>query len=493
MSAAAQREDSLPAAAPAGSVGELLEAIRTGPQGPRVAVFFDFAGTVVDGFRRPGPLSRLLTGRRPHDPAHTLRDSIRAGATDGEYGRFLQAAQHTLAGCTEDDLTAAGRALFKTELYEQVFPEAWTLAQAHREAGHTVVLISSLTRFQLRPVADELGIEHLLCTEFAVDGGVLTGYPDGKPLWRTGKADAALAFAEANGIQLEHSWVYADSLTDLPLLELAGHPVAVAPDTRLALIAAERRWAALAFRPRRPPTPLDAVRTAAGFAAMLGGALLGVLARSYTGQRRKMADGLLAFATRGVLTTTGVRLRVTGTEHARSPRPAVFLFNHQSQYDIFIVPRVLNGGVTGVGKQELTKNPIFGPLMRFVGVTFIDRTSTDSAKASLAPVVRTLGEGLSIAIAPEGTRSYTPQVAPFKKGAFHIAIQAGVPVIPIVIRNAGEVCRRNAALARPGVVDVAILPPIDVSGWDPAALDEKVEQVRRQYLHTLLHWPEEKP
>lgn len=464
-----------------GGLAAALDAVRAAPQGPSVVVFVDFAGTVVDGVR----------GRLPRggDPAATLRHSVRSGVTDGEYGAFLQAAQHSLAGREEADLDALGRKLFKSGLYEQVFPEAWALVQAHREAGHTVVLISSLTRFQARPVAEELGIEHVLCTEMAVEDGVLSGYPEGKPLWRNGKADAARAWAEQRGLDLAHGWAYADSLADLPLLELTGHPVAVAPDPRLARVARERDWPVLAFRPRRPPSPLDVLRSALGFGALLGGALLGVLVRSPSRQRRRMADGLLNYATRGVLTTTGVRLRVTGLEHART-RPAVFLFNHQSQYDIFIVPRVLNGDVTAVAKQELTKNPIFGPLMRFVGVTFIDRTDTASARASLAPVVRTLRDGLSVAIAPEGTRSYTPRVGRFKKGAFHIARQAGVPVIPIVIRNAGEVCRRNAMVARPGVVDVAILPPIDVGSWDPAAMDDKVEHVRQQYVHTLLHWPD---
>ncbi|MBF6248863.1 1-acyl-sn-glycerol-3-phosphate acyltransferase, partial [Nocardia elegans] len=186
----------------------------------------------------------------------------------------------------------------------------------------------------------------------------------------------------------------------------------------------------------------------------------------------------------------GVRVRVSGAHNARSPRPAVFLFNHQSQFDVIIVPYVLGGGVTGIGKKELTRNPVFGPLMRFVGVTFIDRSSTERARAALAPVVDTLRSGLSIAVAPEGTRSYSPEVGPFKKGAFHIALQAGVPVIPVVIRNAGDIAWRNSMIARSGTVDVAILDPIDVRGWDPADLDERVEQVRLLFLRTLLDWPE---
>lgn len=322
----------------------------------------------------------------------------------------------------------------------------------------------------------------------ATQDGILTGYADGKTLWRNGKAEAVREFA-ADSMDLAHSYAYADSTADLPLLSLVGHPVAVNPDEQLSTVAAERDWPTLRFRPRLAARPADYARTTAGFAGLLGGAFYGVAAKSPTKDRQQMADALLEHAAGNTLRIAGVHLRVTGAKNAHAPRPAVFLFNHQSQFDIIIVPEVLGGGVTGIGKKELTRNPIFGPLMRFVGVTFIDRSSTDKAKAALAPVVDTLRGGLSIAVAPEGTRSYTPDVAPFKKGAFHIAIQAGVPIIPIVIRNAGEICWRNSMVARPGTVDVAILDPIDVSAWDPNDMDDKVAGVRQLYLDTLLNWP----
>ncbi len=180
---------------------------------------------------------------------------------------------------------------------------------------------------------------------------------------------------------------------------------------------------------------------------------------------------------------------MTGAEHARAPRPAVYLFNHQSQFDMVVLAAVLGAGFTGIVKKEVTANPIFGPLLRFAGATFIDRSDTASAKAALAPVIDTLRGGLSLVVAPEGTRSRTPRVGPFKKGAFHIAMQAGVPVVPIVIRNAGEIAWRDSAVVRKGTVDVAVLPPIDVTGWAPENLDADVERVRRMFIETLLDWP----
>ncbi|WP_280234821.1 HAD-IB family hydrolase [Nocardia cyriacigeorgica] len=472
-------------------IDSIIAAIRSGPQGPGVAAVFELGGVVVDGFAAP-PARRRPFGRRDRDEqvAGLLLDGIRAHPDDRAYGRFLHSATTVLAGRTEADIAEIGTRLFKHTVYGRIHPEAWRLIRTHRAAGHTVVLVSSATRYVLAPVAAALGIEHMLYTRMAADAGVLTGYPEGPTLWRSGKADAVREFAAASGIDLDASYAYAASAVDLATLSAVRFPVAVNPDSELAVTCAEQDWPASTFRPRQPARAADIGRTVAGFAGLIAGAIIGVLSKSYTRARRPMADALMKFGTGATLRATGVRLRVTGAHNARAPRPAVFVFNHQSQYDVIIVPAVLGGGVTGIGKKELTKNPVFGPLMRFVGVTFIDRADTARAKASLEPVVRTLREGLSIAVAPEGTRSYTPEVGPFKKGAFHIAIQAGVPVIPVVIRNAGEISWRDSMVVRPGVVEVAVLDPIDVGGWDPANMHDQVERVRQLFIDTLLDWPE---
>ncbi|MGY0503047.1 1-acylglycerol-3-phosphate O-acyltransferase [Nocardia sp. FBN12] len=466
------------------SLAEAVAAIRSGPQGAQVVAVFDFGGTVVDGLPRRGLARKIF--RRGDDRLATLLGGIQRGGDDGDYGRFLHAVERTWAGASESELEQLGRKAFSKEIYGRLFPEAWQLVRAHQLAGHTIVLVSELTRFQVRPAAERLGIDTVLCTELAVQDDVLTGHPAGAPRWRTGKSTAVTEFAAGREI----GYVYADSVTDLPLLELAARPTVIDPDPALAEIAAANDWPTLTFRLRRAPRPLDYLRTIAGFTGLIGGALVGVARKSYTGKRQAMADALMHDATTATLRAIDVRLRVVGAENARAPRPAVFLFNHQSQFDVIIVPKVLDGAVTGIGKKELANHPLFGPLMRFVGVTFIDRTDTERAKAALAPVVSTLRDGLSIAVAPEGTRSFTPGVGPFKKGAFHIAIQAGVPVIPVVIRNAGEIAWRDSPIARPGIVDVAALAPIDVSGWDPADMDAEVESVRQLFDTTLRNWPD---
>lgn len=193
--------------------------------------------------------------------------------------------------------------------------------------------------------------------------------------------------------------------------------------------------------------------------------------------------------TTAALRGAGVRVRVTGARHAQAPRPAVFLFNHQSQLDALILPYVLRRGFTAVVTAKARSYPLFGPLLRFVGATFINPATTADAIRALEPLAIELKEGRSVLIAPEGRVSATPRLLPFKKGAFHLAIQAGVPVIPVVIRNSGEALWRSAIFVNPGTIDVALLEPIDVSSWDLGNLDQHVAQIRQRYADTLNNWP----
>src|SRR4029079_1320626 len=110
-------------------------------------------------------------------------------------------------------------------------------------------------------------------------------------------------------------------------------------------------------------------------------------------------------------------------------------------------------------------------------------------REALAPAVQKLHDGISVVIAPEGTRSLTPTLGKFKTGAFHLAREAGVPVVPIVIRNAGELMWRDALTIKPGTVQVAVLPPIDVSAWPADQVRNKTREVQSMFEDTLAHWP----
>jgi WS/DGAT/MGAT family acyltransferase len=223
-------------------------------------------------------------------------------------------------------------------------------------------------------------------------------------------------------------------------------------------------------------------------AGMFGGFATGAALGALTGSRREAVDLGITLAGELGSVLAGVRLDICGAEHLAA-RPAVFLFNHQSQLDVLILAKLLRGGFTGVAKKELANRPGFGLMFRLADVAFVDRSDTAQARKALESAVQKLRDGISLVIAPEGTRSVTPALGPFKKGAFHVAMQAGVPIVPIVIRNSGELMWRGASTIRAGSVQIAVLPPIPTLDWTVEELDKHLQEVRQQYLATLADWP----
>ena len=219
----------------------------------------------------------------------------------------------------------------------------------------------------------------------------------------------------------------------------------------------------------------------AGFAT---GAAFAVL----NNDRREGANLAIGMGADLALAAGGVHVNIQGESNAWAARPAVFMFNHQSQLDVGIMAAVLRKDFTGVAKKSLQANPLFGPLGALAGVAFIDRADATAARAAMQPVVDSLAAGVSIAIAPEGTRS--SELLPFKKGPFHMAIQGQVPVVPVVIRNAGEIMPAHSYVIRPGTVDVVVLPPVDTSDWTAETVDEHRDLVWQMFRDTLDDWPE---
>ncbi|NND66197.1 MAG: 1-acyl-sn-glycerol-3-phosphate acyltransferase, partial [Halioglobus sp.] len=154
--------------------------------------------------------------------------------------------------------------------------------------------------------------------------------------------------------------------------------------------------------------------------------------------------------------------------------------------DVVIAAKLLRRDIAGVGKQEIKKMPVIGQVMEFGGVVFIDRANAASAIDAMQPLVDAMrDDGKCVVLAPEGTRTVSPKLAPFKKGAFHLAMQAGVPIVPIVIHNALDVAPKGEFIFRSATVDVEVLPPVETDDWTVAALDEHVNDVRNMFLRAL--------
>jgi putative phosphoserine phosphatase/1-acylglycerol-3-phosphate O-acyltransferase len=181
----------------------------------------------------------------------------------------------------------------------------------------------------------------------------------------------------------------------------------------------------------------------------------------------------------------GIDLRVEGEEHLWSRRPAVFIFNHQSGLDSILMLKLLRRDLTGVAKKEIRSNPVFGPLFAAAGVVFVDRANSAKAIDALRPAVEALRHGRSLVISPEGTRSTTTRVGRFKKGAFHMAMQAGVPIVPVVFRNVLDALPKNALVVRPATIEAVVLPPVETRDWTREGLDDEIRAIRRRYLEVL--------
>jgi putative phosphoserine phosphatase / 1-acylglycerol-3-phosphate O-acyltransferase len=466
---------------------ELTREIDEGPSGAKIAAFFDVDRTILAGFSfiefiRDGIWNGRIT---PTAFLDTLLAIVRFEIGQVGFSGFVTGTSGSLRGLSEEEFQGIGERIFDERLAADVYPEARALVRAHRRRGHTVALVSSATRYQIEPLARDLGIEHVLCTRLEVRDGRFTGEVLHPTCYGEGKAIAARDLAGQLGLDLSRSYFYTDSDEDLPLLEIVGRPRPTNPNARLLRNARERGWPVRRFHSRGTPGPAEITRTSLAIASLVPSLLLGLPAAALDGSWRRAVN--LATSVWGEVATalTGIDVQVSGEQHVWSHRPAVFIFNHQSGIDMLLLCKLLRRDFVGVAKQEVRNNPIFGPVFTLAGTVFIDRANPERAIEAMRPAVEALRQGLSIVIAPEGTRSSTPRLARFKKGAFHLAMQAGLPIVPIVFRNALDALPKHALFVRPATIEVVVHPPIPTTDWTPQRLDREIAAIHRLYRDTL--------
>jgi putative phosphoserine phosphatase/1-acylglycerol-3-phosphate O-acyltransferase len=473
------------------NVDELLEEVENAPRGPKTGAFFDFDGTLIDGYSARVFYEDQI--RRFELSGGQLARSLLAGADmavrGSDVSQLMKVAVGNWAGHREQEVRELFARLFKDRIAGMVFPEARELVKAHREAGHTVALASSATRYQVAPLAEDLEVEDVLCSEVEIVKGHFSGFLSGEVLWGTAKARAVEQFAHKRGLNLDQSFAYANGDEDIPFLETVGNPRPLNPQKELARTAQAFGWPASELSGRGRPGIVDVIRTGAALAGLGVAGGVGVAVSLLNRDRRQGANVAAAIGPDLALALAGVKLNATGEEHLWSHRPAVFIFNHQSSLDVAIVGALVRRDLTGVAKKEAARDPRFAPIGYVADVVYVDRANSSQARAALGPAVERLKQGTSIAIAPEGTRSPTHRVGRFKKGAFHLAMQAGVALVPIVIRNAGDLMWRRSLVIRPGTVHVAVLEPIPTDGWAADELDRRVPEIRELFMRTLEQWP----
>lgn len=174
-----------------------------------------------------------------------------------------------------------------------------------------------------------------------------------------------------------------------------------------------------------------------------------------------------------------VRVVLRGVARIDPERPYVFMTNHTSIADPLVMAIVIPQPFHCVFKKELARVPVFGWALLSLGQIMVDRENTEQALASLARSISGLSGNSSILIFPEGKVSHDGRLLPLKKGGFHLAIQAGLPIVPVRIDGARKVCPPGgSAHFHKGVISVQAFPPLMVCGMTESDIPALMESVR---------------
>ena len=189
---------------------------------------------------------------------------------------------------------------------------------------------------------------------------------------------------------------------------------------------------------------------------------------------------------RPCLWVAGIRYDLRGWEHVARPSARIITFNHASFLEVLIFAALGIPRVSYLGKKSFAFIPVMGQAWWLLGGRFVDRRNSRRAMAS----IKLLGEdlrrhGLSTLIAPEGTRTRDGRLQPFKMGAFHVALDTGAPIVPLVFHGVFDKLRPDDWKVWPGTVHIDIHPPIDTSGWTRRGLRKQADALHGDYQRWL--------
>ncbi len=181
----------------------------------------------------------------------------------------------------------------------------------------------------------------------------------------------------------------------------------------------------------------------------------------------------------------GATVKVTGLEHLEDGRGYVFASNHRSYLDTATLFGHLGRRIGLVAKRELLKVPVFGQGMGFVNIIAIDRSNPERALHSMEKARSVIDKGYSFGIFAEGTRAMRGELLPFKKGAFHLAMQTNAPIVPVAIKNTDWMMGKRAGVAYSGTIEVTVLPPIETANLETDDLMDLLKKTREAVAKEL--------
>jgi 1-acyl-sn-glycerol-3-phosphate acyltransferase len=201
--------------------------------------------------------------------------------------------------------------------------------------------------------------------------------------------------------------------------------------------------------------------------------------------RRRALYPLALWGAKTWLAACGARVKVTGLENLDPDRSYVFASNHRSYLDTATLFRYTGKRMGLVAKKELLKAPVLGQGMSFVNVIAIDRSNPERARQSMEKARQVMNDGYSFGVFVEGTRAMPGELLPFKKGAFHLALQTGAAIVPVAIKNTDWMMGKRTGVAYAGEIEMALLPPIETVGKTADDVMELLLETRRAIANEL--------
>ena len=195
--------------------------------------------------------------------------------------------------------------------------------------------------------------------------------------------------------------------------------------------------------------------------------------------RRESLYPLALWGAKTWLSACGAKVKVIGSENLRGDQNYVFISNHRSYLDTATLFRYAGKRIGIVAKKELLKVPVLGQGMGFVNVIAIDRSNPERALQSMERARQVMERGYSFGVFAEGTRALPGELLPFKKGAFHLALQTDAPVVPVAIRNTDWMMGKRTGVAYPGTIELVLGNPIATEGMAEEDIPNLIAQTRR--------------
>ncbi len=204
-----------------------------------------------------------------------------------------------------------------------------------------------------------------------------------------------------------------------------------------------------------------------------------VIIASFFDNKGDILHKLARFWARSILFASRIKVTVKGFSNIAPGRSYIFMSNHQSNFDIPVLLSKLTIQFRWLAKAELFKIPLFGLAMQKAGYISIDRFNRESAIESLEEAAGIIKDKASVCIFPEGTRSRDGNVGPFKKGGFVLAVDAGIPIVPVIIHGTWRIMSKKGFRIKPGNVVLEIHKPIETTDYTRKTKEDLMEKVRQ--------------